>query len=248
MHYFFDTTGTIPDGMGFPRFGTIHLIWLGSFLAAAFLCSLLYRRLPASGRRIMRFVFAALLIADELFKVIGLAAYGNYTPQYLPLHLCSINIILIAVHAAKPSRLLDNFLYAVCIPAAVAALLFPTWTALPAANFMHIHSFTVHILLAVYPIMLTAGGDIQPRLRSIPGCLALLACLAVPIYCLNLLLDTNFMFLMSAPSGNPLYWFDQTFGNHLIGYPFLIAAAVFIMYFPLYLVRLFRGVKSPAAR
>ena len=123
----------------------------------------------------MRFTFAVLLIADELFKVIGLAAYGNYTPQYLPLHLCSINILLTAVHAVKPSRLLDNFLYVVCIPAAVAALLFPTWTALPAANFMHIHSFTVHILLAVYPIMLTAGGDIQPRLRFIPNCLAFLA-------------------------------------------------------------------------
>ena len=162
MSYFFDTTETIPEGMGFSSFDPTHLIWLGAFLATAFLCSLLYRRLPANDRRRMRFIFAALLIADELFKVIGLAAHGNYTPRYLPLHLCSINIILIAVHAVKPSRLLDNFLYVVCIPAAVAALLFPTWTSLPVANFMHIHSFTVHILLAVYPIMLTAGGDIQP--------------------------------------------------------------------------------------
>ena len=247
MHYFFDTTGTIPDGMGFPRFGTIHLIWLGSFLAAAFLCSLLYRRLPASGRRIMRFVFAALLIADELFKVIGLAAYGNYTPQYLPLHLCSINIILIAIHAVKPSRLLDNFLYVVCIPAAVAALLFPTWTALPAGNFMHIHSFTVHMLLATYPIMLTAGGDIRPQLRYIPRCLVFLLCLAVPIYLINLWLDTNFMFLMYAPSGNPLYWFGETFGNHLVGYPVLIAAVVVLMHLPLWLIRRFRREKAPTA-
>ena len=28
--------------------------------------------------------------------------------------------------------------------------------------------------------------------------------MAVPIYCVNLLLDTNFMFLMYAPDGNPL--------------------------------------------
>lgn len=248
MSYFFDTTETIPEGMGFSSFDPTHLIWLGAFLATAFLCSLLYRRLPANDRRRMRFIFAALLIADELFKVVCLAAHGNYTPRYLPLHLCSINIILIAVHAVKPSRLLDNFLYVVCIPAAVAALLFPTWTSLPVANFMHIHSFTVHILLAVYPIMLTAGGDIQPQLRFIPRCLAFLACLSIPIYCLNHLLDTNFMFLISAPSGNPLYWFDQTFGNHLIGYPFLIAAAVFIMYFPLYLIRIFRRETTLTAR
>ena len=34
------------------------------------------------------------------------------------------------------------------------------------------------------------------------------------------------MFLMYAPEGNPLYWFQQTFGNHFIGFPVLIAAVV----------------------
>lgn len=85
--------------------------------------------------------------------------------------------------------------------------------------------------------MLTAGGDIQPQLRYIPRCLLFLLCLAVPIYLINLWLDTNFMFLMSAPSGNPLYWFGETFGNHLIGYPVLIAAVVVLMYLPLELIR-----------
>ena len=248
MQYFLATAETIPQGMGFSLFSPLHLTWLLALLAAAVLCSLFYRRRSPAGRRRMRRVFAALLVADELFKVVCLLMGGTFLYGYLPLHLCSINIILIAVHAVKPSRLLDNFLYVVCIPAAVAALLFPTWTSLPVANFMHIHSFTVHILLAVYPIMLTAGGDIQPQLRFIPRCLAFLACLAIPIYCLNHLLDTNFMFLISAPSGNPLYWFEQTFGNHLIGYPFLIAAAVFIMYFPLYLIRIFRRETTLTAR
>lgn len=102
---------------------------------------------------------------------------------------------------------------------------------------MHLHSFTVHILLAVYPIMLTAGGDIRPRLREVPYCLGLLAVLAVLIYPVNLLLDTNFMFLMYAPEGNPLAWFESTFGNHLIGYPVLIAAVVAVMFLPVVLAR-----------
>ena len=240
MQYFLATTETIPDGMGFARFGPLHLAWLSAFLAAALLCAQIYRRRSPSGRKRMRYLFAALLAADEAFKVVCLLIGGNYQLNYLPLHLCSINIFFIAIHAVKPSRLLDNFLYVACIPAAVAALLFPTWTALPAANFMHIHSFTVHILLAIYPIMLTAGGDIQPQLRYIPRCLLFLLCLAVPIYLINLWLDTNFMFLMSAPSGNPLYWFGETFGNHLIGYPVLIAAVVVLMYLPPELIRRLR--------
>ena len=193
----------------------------------------------------MRRVFAALLVADELFKVVCLLMGGTFLYGYLPLHLCSINIFLIAIHALRPCRLLDAFLYTVCIPAAVAALLFPTWTALPLCNFMHLHSSTVHILLAVYPIMLTAGGDIRPRLRDVPRCLGFLALLAVPIYAVNRLLDTNFMFLMYAPEGNPLYWFDQAFGCHLIGYPFLIAAVVALMFLPLGLCRRLRRTEVP---
>src|SRR5699024_3740822 len=148
-------------------------------------CSLFYRRRSPAGRRRMRRVFAALLVADELFKVVCLLMGGTFLYGYLPLHLCSINIFLIAIHALRPCRLLDAFLYTVCIPAAVADLLFPNWTALPLCNFMHLHSSTVHILLAVYPIMLTAGGDIRPRLRDVPRCLGFLALLAVPIYAVN---------------------------------------------------------------
>ena len=244
MQYFLSTTETIPEGKGFSSFGPVHLAWLCVFLAAAVLCSLVYRRLSAAGRKRMRCLFAALLVADEAFKVVCLLIGGNYQVNYLPLHLCSIIIFLIAVHALWPSRQLGNFLYTVCIPAAVAALLFPTWTALPVGNFMHLHSFTVHILLAVYPIMLTSAGDIRPQLRTIPWCLAFLACLAVPIYAVNLLLDTNFMFLMYAPKGNPLYWFGETFGNHLIGYPVLIAAVVMLMYLPPELIRRLRHRKA----
>lgn len=237
MQYFSSTIETIPPGLGFPLFGAVHLAWLALFFAAAVFCSLLYRRLSREKRRRMRLVFAVLLLADEAFKTVCLLAAGNYLFTYLPLHLCSINIILIVIHAPRPSRLLGSFLYTVCIPAAAAALLFPTWTSLPPANFMHLHSFTVHILLAVYPIMLTAGGDIRPRLREVPYCLGLLAVLAVLIYPVNLLLDTNFMFLMYAPEGNPLAWFESTLGNHLIGYPVLIAAVVAVMFLPVVLAR-----------
>lgn len=149
--------------------------------------------------------------------------------------MCSINIFLIALHAWKPSRLLDNFLYFICIPAATAALLFPTWTSLPAANFMFWHSTSVHILLAAYPIMLFSGGDIRPSVRYMGKCFLLLLAMAVPIYCVNLLLDTNFMFLMYAPDGNPLAWFRDHVGYHWIGFPVLLVAVFALMDVPIML-------------
>lgn len=57
--------------------------------------------------------------------------------------------------------------------AACAALLFPTWTPLPPLNFMVIHSFTVHFLLALYPLALTLCGDMDPQPRAFPRCFAL---------------------------------------------------------------------------
>lgn len=195
----------------------------------------LYKAADEKKRAQLRGLFAVLLLADEAFKQIGLQIGGNFNWDYLPLHLCSINIFLIALYAWKPSRLLDNFLYFICIPAATAALLFPTWTSLPAANFMFWHSTSVHILLAAYPIMLFSGGDIRPSVRYMGKCFLLLLAMAVPIYCVNLLLDTNFMFLMYAPDGNPLAWFRDHVGYHWIGFPVLLVAVFALMDVPIML-------------
>lgn len=244
MQYFLDTTGTIPSGVGWSHFGSLHFIWLAFFLIVLAANCFLYRHLGEKGRRNWRIVIAVLLVADELFKVVMLLIGGRYTPDYLPLHLCSINIFLIAFHAWKPSKLLGGYLYTIAIPATLAALLFPTWTSLPIGNFMHLHSFTVHILLALYPLVLVMSGEIVPKAKDIPKYLLLLAAMAVPIYGVNLWADTNFMFLMSADPGNPLYLFEQMWGNHLYGFPVLIAAILLVMFVPL---EIYRKIKKNRA-
>ncbi len=231
MQYFLDTSETIPEGLGFSHYDTTHIVWLAVFVVFTVLACLLYRRLSDErAKRIFRRVFAGVVLFDEAWKWFWLILGGNWTVDYLPLHLCSINIILIAVHAWKPSKLLDNFLYMVCIPGALAALLFPTWTKLPFANFMYWHSFTVHILLAAYPIILLAGKSIRPQPRYILPCLGLLGAMAVPIYFFNLAFDTNYMFLMYASKGNPLKAFEDIFGSHLVGFPIIIAVVILVMY------------------
>ena len=171
------------------------------------------------------------------------AAAGSL--DYLPLHLCSINIFLIALHAWRRPKLLDTFLYFVCLPAACAALLFPTWAPLPPLNFMVFHSFTVHFLLALYPLALTLRGDMDPQPRAFPRCFALLAAMAVPIWFFNRAFGTNFMFLMRAGEGNPLKLFER-FGSHLLGYPVLLAAVFAVMYLLLRVLR--RRTAVPAGK
>ena len=132
----------------------------------------------------------------------------------------------------------------ICIPAAVAALLFPTWTGLPPANFMHIHSFTVHVLLAAIPIILTIVGEIKPSIKYLPGCLAILLGGGAIALVFNLIFDTNFMFLMSAPKGSPLYWFAENTPSHLIGFLVIIAGILIVMLTPFEVARRIKNKKT----
>lgn len=232
MEHFLDTSGTIESGYGFSHFGPLHIGWLIAFVIISAGVCLLYKKCGTVGRKRMRITLASLVVLDEIFKIVMLAIEGNYSKDYLPLHLCSINIILIAIHAIKPSKLLGNFLYSFCMPAAALALLFPTWTKLPFANFMHLHSFTVHILLCLYPLTLTVAGEIKPRVKDLWKSLLSLVCLAIPVYIFNLVFDTNYMFLMSAEEGNPLYLFEQLCGNHLIGIPIILVPLMAVLYTP----------------
>lgn len=241
MEYFWYTEEIIPEGLGFSHFDGLHLSWLAAGLIAIVLSCLVYRKLDAKKRSIFRKTIAALLIADELFKLIPMFFMGTFMVKYLPFHLCSVNLFVIAYHAWKPNRTMDNFLYTVCIPGALAAMLFCTWVELPAMNYMVFHSFTVHILLILYPVVLTSAGEIKPELKEVPKTLLLLLGLAAVALVLNLLWDTNFMFLMYSDKGNPLEWFEHAWGDHRLGFPVLIAAVIVLMHTP---VQIWRKLKK----
>lgn len=102
MECFWDTVDTIGEGFGFSLFGVRHLVTLALYIAFAALSCKRYKAADEKKRAQLRKLFAVLLLADEAFKQIGLQIGGNFNWDYLPLHLCSINIFLIALHAWKP--------------------------------------------------------------------------------------------------------------------------------------------------
>ncbi len=245
MQYFLETADTIGTGYGFAHFSLYHLAWIGLLILCAAVVSVYYKKKDAAVRAKWRRFLAVAILLDEVWKMFWLTVGGTYTLEYLPLHLCSINIFVIAWHAWRPSETLDNYLYGVCIPAACAAMLFPTWSVLPALNFMHLHSFTIHMMLIIYPVMQTVAGDIRPDIGQLPKSILFAGLMALPVYLFNLAFDTNYMFLMYAEEGNPLLLFENWFGNHLIGIPVLGAVFLGVMYGILYLCR---RAKSRSAR
>lgn len=237
FQYFFDTKETVPADVGWSHYGLWHLFWLAVMAAFITLISVRYRKRDAAARARWRKTMGLVILGMEICKLTMLALVGRYTHDYLPLHLCSVNILLINVHARWPGPVLDNFLYGICIPGAMAAMIFPDWTMLPYLNYNNIHSFIIHILLVAYPVMVTAGGDLKPDWRKLPRCLLFTLAMAVPVYLFNLKFGTNFMFLMRAEEGNPLLLFEQMWGHHLLGVPVLGTVLIGMMYLILWLCR-----------
>lgn len=241
---FFISKDNIPEGVGFSTFDMTHLLWLlGAFISIA-AAVLVYRRLCDKKRKVMRTVVGILVVLCEIVKDIAVAAIGEFDAGYLPFHLCGINILLIGFDLIKQTKTVRNFLYYIGVPGAMLALLFPNWTALPCVNFFHIHSFIVHLLLVMYPVILVASGEVKPNIRTMPKCVLLLIGLAIPAYILNLIFDTNFMFLMSPETGNPLGLFEQYLGSHLWGFPILLPIVMFIMYLPLFIASKIKKAKA----
>ncbi len=243
--YFFETTHTIADGKGFAAFGTTHLIWLFVFALVCIVSSIVYRRLGDVGRRRFLVVLSALILWNEISKYIVLGMSDHWRAEYLPLHLCSINIFVVAAYVIHKNDVVAEALYAICLPGALAALLFPSWTALPPTSFMHIHSFTVHIELFLFPLLLLVGGH-KPSFRRLKLAMLPLLAVAVFVYMFNKIFDTSFMFLNGAGEGNPLSFFESILGNplYLISLPLLIGVVWLVMYgVPAIVVKL-RRVKT----
>lgn len=238
---FFKTQDSIPEGVGFSTFGITHILWLLAAVVLITCACIFYKKLEPKKQRIMLIVLGSYIFFQEMLKNVVVAAIGEFEAGYLPFHLCGINILLITFDIIKPTKVVRSFLYYFCIPGAALALLFPNWTETPFLNFFHLHSFTIHILLTMYPFLLITSSQIKPDFKAALKSLLLLISIVVPIYFLNLLWDTNFMFLMEPDSGNPLELFEKLLGSHLWGFPILLPIVMAIMTLPIKIADKIKG-------
>ena len=233
MNNFFDLTIERGSGVGFGRFSPCHFLWLGLGAAVMAALCIIYKKSGSAARRRLRLALAFTALGLELVRAALLAAAGRYGLGTLPLHLCIMAVYLCALHALRGGRLTGQFLYAFCVPGAVAALLFPDWVYYPAWHFMTLCSFALHILITAYVLMQITGGDIVPDVRSAPACLGIMLLIAVPVYVFDRLTGTNYLFLSYPSPGSPLEWFAFLGSpGHALGYLPILAAAWTAMYLP----------------
>ena len=233
MDTFLRTKFTIPPDLGMGAYSVGHILWLIAIASVIAVLGRRYSKMDGRHRGYTLYTLAALALADELFKDIVPLVTGQWDWAFLPLHVCSISIFAIIIHAMTHSAIAAEFLYAVSLPTAIMALVFPNWTSmLPCCNYESIHSFSIHGLIVIYPCMLLYGG-FKPDARRLVPVSAIFIVLALIAAAANSVFGTNFFFLSGGDDGNPLSLLERYIGRwYILAFPVIAA----ICWIPMYMI------------
>lgn len=219
------------DFLAFELFDSTHLSWLAVAVLIWLLGVFIYSKLGSKQRRIMQFSICAVFFILEIICDVALILTDQWHNSMLPLHFCSINMFVCLYYAIKPTPIVADFLYAACLPGALFALITPAWQLQPVANFFHLHSSVLHILLVLFPILLFVDG-FRPNVKNLWKLFLAVAVFAVPMYFLNIALGTNFFFLNGTDNIGMLTLLDGIFPDYRIGLLAVIAVLWIVMFLP----------------
>ncbi|MPM75058.1 hypothetical protein SDC9_122049 [bioreactor metagenome] len=193
-----------------------------------------YRRMSPRGRAAFLKVIAVFELVLELIKDFFLTAKGEFGLEYLPLHLCSLSILILLIDAWHPTSLSGDLLYCLTLPGALSGMLFPNWLDFPIYTFLSLHSFLFHTILVVYPLLRLCAGEISPNWRNLSKCFALLAGAAFPIYWFDQYFNLNYFFLNGGSPGSPLDPLVALMGDpgYILGLLLLVLFVWLALYLP----------------
>lgn len=229
MNAYLATKSNVPPGYGHPTFGVAHILTLVFTVVFIALFSSFYMRRDEKVRKTIRIAVAVFLLLDEVLKHANAIITGQWEAYLLPLHLCSVNIFIIVLDAFHSTESKENYLVAVCIPASIMALIFPSWIeSLPYFGLMSIHSWTVHIALLLYPCLLLASG-FNPSLKKFFKAKVVIpfSLLLAFVFFFNRTFGTDFFFLSEGGEGNPLSFFESIM--HPIAYALFVVFLLYLM-------------------
>ena len=121
----------------------------------------------------------------------------------LPLHLCGLSALCAAAAAARPRAWMLDVLWYLGMPGALLALLFPAPAVARFQLGMNFSYAVTHLLILAVPAALMLQG-MRPNRGKAPVMLLLLNLIALPVYGVNRLLGSDYLFLMAPPAGTPL--------------------------------------------
>ena len=198
-----------------------------------------------------RFVVALLFycgLVSEIIKIFYYSytnedTFGGILPKTdLPFHLCSIQLIFIAIlflmKNEKLHRFLLSFMRPSCLLGGIAALLIPPYTPRNGGWLITTQYFGYHLLLVVFSLYLYTSKEMKFTIKDYFNCLKFLLVLMFFAFYINSMLyetsggaDVNFMYVISPPqSGLPFLTEKYGWFVYIVHYAFLVLTCLTLSY------------------
>ena len=151
----------------------------------------------------------------------------------LPLFLCSIQLIAIPLAAFTSGRIKESALDFVMLFGILGAI-FGTvgaaqnYACYPVLSMDNVFSGITHSISGFASLYIAISGMTSMKKKNFPITLGILLFFSVAAYVANIILDYNYMFLMS-DDGTPYSIFYNLVGGHPVFYP-LIVVGLFVAY------------------
>ena len=214
LKYFLYYDSDIPKGLEVRNFSTTHFAWLTITLIIMALCIFLYCKLSQEVRRKVMKGYAILIVMCEVARTAWAVSVGHYEiNRMLPLHLCGVMIFIEFFAVFTNKKFLKEFTYCCGLPGAFIALLTPEPSGYPLLSFQYLQSITIHALLALVPLLWVIGDRYRPDIKYLFKCFMLLCSLTVFNAAVNVLLNSNYMFICKAPAQTPIELLDKLVGS-----------------------------------
>ena len=184
-------------------------------------------------------IWAAFLIDGfELFKIafnLGASEDASSWKRDLPLFLCSIQLIVIPLAAFSKGKLREASLDFVFIFGILGAVLgtigaAQNYNAYPVLSFPNVVSGITHTISGFASLYIVISGMTSMKFKNLPILLIILTRFCVTAYVANVLLDYNYMFLMSH-DGTPYQIFYDLVGGHPVFYPMIVVVLFYLYIF-----------------
>lgn len=238
-------------------FGIAHLI---SWPIAAAIIFGLYFLIRKRSEKTQRLVLGILSFSGIAAVIYNLLRWG--TPlEYLPLHLCSINAILLPIALFTKNKTIGNMIVLWCLGALAAVLMnFYAESASDLFTARFLFFYLPHVLEFGIPIIAFKLGIIKLDYKTIPKTLILTAAIYTAVHFINVgLIEYTTKFNVTDTYGNPLhinYMYSMqhedfpllsTFWNlipHSYFYMLLVFPIIFVYLAIVYLPQIIREKKA----
>lgn len=189
---------------------TPHVVAMALTILLPILLAWIIRR--AKSEKVTRAIFwsiGGVMMVNELFDqyyhITHLAAQ-EYLADYLPLHLCDISVILVIVLMFTRRFGVYEIVFFWGLAGASNSVITPDLVdPFPSVNFMVY--FISHSGIIIGCLLATWGLKMRPTFRSVVKAFVIANLYGIPMIGVNLLCDSNYMYLCKPPVGTTPFFF-----------------------------------------